>query len=676
MWFGKLCNCRLFNEVVEDLLKAVVDIKRSFVGHLGIDQALIQGHGDPVCLLAQRRGHAPDLVPVEVDGGDLGSVTPIRNLVALTIEAESGSAAGDGLFAVAERGHMPENFGQFLTLPVQADLAVHIQIQSALGRMNGFAQILPLLHQKHDEGRHLVGVPGILAGRSLLHHGIQGFRHDLTAQMGGFDFDNVAPVLQDAGGLTHQVFEFVLKTECIFHVHSAYLLERHQTTIISSGVFCGLLDSLFVGEFSLNEAGRWGNKKVERFVMHVAKSQGYGGDTLAGAVKYLEDTFPIPADKATAQFGGGLQHHLRDFSHHPTPVGLVCSILTQFTGKVYGTDVSGAFHGVNLSDDGLALIGRSVPEKIMFGVLNWAFHLVSDMAGSSGSILKGSLGTGLPGPLVSLLKELSSTPLFQKSDGSGYRVCSVWISKLFNGTLLGQRDTNGKLIPIKFDLRMELGVARQVGRQTLPVLLNECVVRGFYLLRQLTSELICTGNVQGPDKLNWRKIAPFQNRTIDRMLTISTMTFTMADTMDAAVHAAILSAGSWVLFSGKFVTRFNYVGAGRSALAIVREVSNEKKETQLIHEKMLLSEAKTAIFLAQLQEFKVQLEEKVSNYLAEELETFVAGFDFINTGIASGNSDMVIQGNMKIQSVLGRQPQFTNQQEFDSLMKSDTPLVL
>ena len=245
---------------------------------------------------------------------------------------------------------------------------------------------------------------------------------------------------------------------------------------VSSGVFCGLLDSLFVGEFSLNEAGRWGNEKVERFVMLVAKRQGYGGDTLAGAVKFLEDAFPIPADKVTTQFGGGLQHHLRDFSHHPTPIGLLCSILTQFTGKVYGTDVAGVFHGVNLSDDGVALIGRSIPEKIMFVVLNWAFHLVSDMAGSSGSILKGSLGTGLPGPLVSLLKELSSTPLFQKSKGSGHRVCSVWISKLFNGTLLGQRDTNGKLIPLKFDLRMELGVARQVGQQTLPVLLNECVV--------------------------------------------------------------------------------------------------------------------------------------------------------------------------------------------------------
>ncbi len=445
---------------------------------------------------------------------------------------------------------------------------------------------------------------------------------------------------------------------------------------ISSGIFCGLLDSLFVGEFSLHEASRWGNEKIERFVVNVAKSQGYGGDTLAGAVKYLEDAFPIPADKATAQFGGGVQHHLRDFSHHPTPVGLVCSILTQFAGKVYGTDVSGVFQGVKLSDDGLTLIGRSIPEKIMFGVINWAFHLVSDMAGCSGSILKGGLGTGLPGPLVSLLKELSSTPLFQKSDGSGHRACSVWVSKLFNGTLLGERDTNGKLIPLKFDLRMELGIAHQVGRQTLPVLLNECMVRGFYLLRQLASELVSIGNVQGPDKLNWRKIAPFRNRTIDRMLTISTMTFTMADTIDAAVHAAILSAGNWVLFSGKFVTRFNYVGAGRSVLAIVREVSNEKKETQLIREKMLLSEAKTAIFLAQLQKFKAQLEEKVSNYLAEELEAFVAGFDFINAGIASGDSDMVIQGNMKIQSVLGRQPQFTNQHEFDALMESNAPLVL
>lgn len=29
----------------------------------------------------------------------------------------------------------------------------------------------------------------------------------------------------------------------------------------------------------------------------------------------------IPSDGNTPDFGGGLQHHLRDFAHHPTIVG-------------------------------------------------------------------------------------------------------------------------------------------------------------------------------------------------------------------------------------------------------------------------------------------------------------------------------------------------------------------
>ena len=123
---------------------------------------------------------------------------------------------------------------------------------------------------------------------------------------------------------------------------------------------------------------------------------------------------------------------------------------------------------------------------------------------------------------------------------------------------------------------------------------------------------------------------PFRSRTVDRMLAVASMTFTVADTADAAIHAAIESGGNWVLFSGRFVTRFNYVGAGRAAVAIVKEISNERKETQLIHEKMILSEAKTTIFLSQLQDFKTQLEEKVSQYLAEDIETFMCGFDFMN----------------------------------------------
>ena len=99
------------------------------------------------------------------------------------------------------------------------------------------------------------------------------------------------------------------------------------TLSVAGGVLAGLVDSLFVGEFSLEYANQWGNQQAEKLVLKVAKYQGYGGTDPAQAIKHLEDQFPIAADKATAAFGGGLQHHLRDFSHHPTPVGLVCSIL-------------------------------------------------------------------------------------------------------------------------------------------------------------------------------------------------------------------------------------------------------------------------------------------------------------------------------------------------------------
>lgn len=45
-------------------------------------------------------------------------------------------------------------------------------------------------------------------------------------------------------------------------------------------------------------------------------------------------------------------------------------------------------------------------------------------------------------------------------------------------------------------------------------------------------------------------------------------------------------------------------------------------------------------------------------------------------GIVSGDSDLVIKGNVVIQRVFGRELQFINQKEFDDLMKSDIPLEL
>lgn len=371
---------------------------------------------------------------------------------------------------------------------------------------------------------------------------------------------------------------------------------------VGSGILAGVIDILFVGDFSLDKANKWGNDKTNNFVVKIAKSQGYEGDDLYGAVKFLEEKFPIAADKATNDFGGGKQHHLRDFSHHPTPVGLFFSFLTQFTHKVYGTNTAGVFQIVELKEGDLALIGENFPEKVTFGIVNWFFHMVSDIAGSSSSILDGKDGTGLPGPIVSLLKELSALPIFKKMNENDYKEFSVWISKLFNGTLLGERDENGKLVSTtKFDFRTELGIAAQLGQQAIPVVINECIVRGFYFVRRLLSEIKEheVKHIKDLKLINWQKTLPFKNRTIVRMLTISTGTMTAIDLADAAIESAVKSGGVGPAFVSNMLVKVNFVGVGRFALAVGTDVkmgiqrSKERnKRIILMNEKIFLMNAK------------------------------------------------------------------------------------
>ena len=131
---------------------------------------------------------------------------------------------------------------------------------------------------------------------------------------------------------------------------------------VASGILAGAIDIIFVEDFSLEKANEWGTEKTNNFVVKMAQKKGYPGNDLAGAVSWLEDHYHIAADGATGAFGGGLQHHLRDFSHHPTPVGLIFSFLTQFTGKVYGTDTAGRFLIVDVKEKDFVLIGKNFPE--------------------------------------------------------------------------------------------------------------------------------------------------------------------------------------------------------------------------------------------------------------------------------------------------------------------------
>lgn len=406
---------------------------------------------------------------------------------------------------------------------------------------------------------------------------------------------------------------------------------------VGSGVLAGAIDSFWVHDLQLEEANKWGTEKVNHYVIKVAQKQGYQGDDLYGAVKSLENAFPLAADKAIMDFGGGLQHHLRDFSHHPTIVGLLCSFLTQFTNKAYGTDVHGVFTSVEVQG-AEALIGNNLYEKITFGIINWFFHLVSDMAGSSGSILDGKIGTGIPGPIVSLLKEVSSLPFFRKKNSNGHKEFSVWISKLFNGTLLGK---DGK--PLKFDLRTEIGLSVQVGQQAIPVIINECVVRSFYFIRRLYTAMKDNNieSIADLKNIEWRSILPVKNRTITRMLTISTGTMTAVDLADAAIETAV-HGGVGSGFVPRMLVKVNFVGIGRFALAVKTDVVQEFKENKLRNQRIAMTNEK--IFLLNAKVFYKQADMWIEAETAgESINEAYAMMEEVAQALRNAYEDMCCQ---------------------------------
>lgn len=334
---------------------------------------------------------------------------------------------------------------------------------------------------------------------------------------------------------------------------------------IASGIACSMLDIFWVGEFDLSQGRNVASNKVDSFVKKTAEIiERKKFDDVKSAVKVLEKLFPIPSDGNTPDFGGGLQHHLRDFAHHPTIVGWLFSLITQFTEKSYGTNVNGTFLVVDVPEKSKPFIGKDVPQKILMGTIIWFFHLVSDMAGSSSTVgITG--GTGIPGPILALAKEISAIPLFKNLKVYNDASLSLFLSKLFNGTLMMQRDQNGRIIKesvIKFDLRGELGIAVELGKQAIPVIANECILRAFYFIRRLALAMKenCVSGIADMKRIDWNSVKPINNPTIARMLTVSTGVFTAID-----IGEAIATQKYWV--------SINYVGIGRFAVAIGSDVS-------------------------------------------------------------------------------------------------------
>ncbi|MBR2555277.1 MAG: hypothetical protein IKE94_10485 [Aeriscardovia sp.] len=502
---------------------------------------------------------------------------------------------------------------------------------------------------------------------------------------------------------------------------------------IASGALTALIvDTFIVGDISLNEANEWGSKRVEQFVIDIAKRRDKNGKvdgTLPSAVKFLEDNYKIPADSLTNKFGGGNHHHLYDFSHHPTPVGWFCSIASQFNETAYGTDKTGAFNPVGFNPKNVEGFFDNPIDKVWKGTIAWVFHMVSDMAGSSGTVKKAGYGTGLPGPLLSLLKEISSNERIRKLAGKAGKTdrdnFSVFIQNLFSGRLITEHDNEGNEIHIPFDLRTEIGLGHEITKQVVPVLINECIVRAFFAVTRFVKELerINATSISDLKDVEYKAFLPFNNPELSRMLLISSASFSTVDITAAGIKAAVKNPGNKYGFAKDFLLGINYMGVARLGLAglgvaltpeklekcyddfaqlsakvqdneviacisdipigvvpasikVVKTLKESIVDYQAAKEERIRIQKECDERIQLLTDYRSEIEAGVSEYLVSNITIFDEAFTAMDDAILNNDSDAFIDANSKIQKQLGKDMQFHSQDEFDGLMASDNDFKL
>lgn len=414
---------------------------------------------------------------------------------------------------------------------------------------------------------------------------------------------NIADIDRQSEELTAKIDKLNVDIDCLTN-HADGI---DYMVAVTCGLVTGIVDIIFVGKWNFKKAKAVSNEKINKQVMEFAKKQGYNGERLDGAVAFLEKKFPLPGDDdfhsiknlAGNEIITNKTHHLDDFCHHPTLVGLVCCVIVQFTGSSVYSDRFGSMHNIPITVNEYGnFVGKNPVTKLFSGVINWFLtvaktlatrkgHLISDMAGSHASAGGGS---GIPGTFMSLMKELAALPCFKDTNFNEN------LRKAFqNGIGTGEKQVDlgafNKLFEgasSKFDKRTEMAIFHEIKRQAIPVIINEILVRGIYFVRRLYMELKEKGEFS---KVEWKKVIPFNNRTIVRMMTIASGTFMAVDLADAAIEGAIDSAkeggpANPTVFFGNMLLRVNFVGIGRFVIAVGTDVGMGIKRQHLIKERM------------------------------------------------------------------------------------------
>ena len=172
---------------------------------------------------------------------------------------------------------------------------------------------------------------------------------------------------------------------------------------VACGAMGGMIDIFLVGAPKDSALVEWTDQQADRTVMVFARKLGWNPkekklNNVNSAIGFLERRFKVNYDQRKPGDVNGLfniapgTHHMMSLAHSPDLVGLFFSILNQFTST---SSFIADGQLVTIASDTFELCGGNFIMKIMCGIANWFGHLMSDIAGSSGSHGRGT-GIVLP----------------------------------------------------------------------------------------------------------------------------------------------------------------------------------------------------------------------------------------------------------------------------------------
>ncbi len=181
---------------------------------------------------------------------------------------------------------------------------------------------------------------------------------------------------------------------------------------VACGAVGGMIDIFLVGAPKSSTLGNWTDKQVDNAVMGFAKASGWNPrdgqqGNPASAIGFLEKQFKVNYDQRHSADVENLfdmstrNHHMMSLSHSPDLVGLFFSLLNQFTST---SSFIAEGQLVTIRSDTYELQGGNFVAKLFCGIANWFGHIMSDIAGSSGSRGNSGRGAGVVIPFYELFQ--------------------------------------------------------------------------------------------------------------------------------------------------------------------------------------------------------------------------------------------------------------------------------